>query len=143
MKKCVGIWIDHEKAFLVFILADKETTTSIESNVEGRVRLSGGSRSRTPYGPQDVASERKNEERHKHQLRRYYEKVIGALGDSKQIQIFGPGEAKIELEKEMKRSKALGSRIVSVEPADKMTEKQIAAKVRDFFRLDREESVRR
>ncbi|KPK30736.1 MAG: hypothetical protein AMK69_02625 [Nitrospira bacterium SG8_3] len=141
MKKCVGIWIDHEKAVLVFIVADKETTTSIESNVEGRVRLSGGSRSRTPYGPQDVASERKKEERHKHQLRRYYEKIIGALGDSKQILIFGPGEAKIELEKEMKRSKELGSRIVSVDPADKMTEKQIAAKVRDFFRLDREESV--
>lgn len=59
MKKSVGIWIDHEKAFLVFIVADKETTTCIESNVEGRVRLSGGSRSATTYGPQDVASERK------------------------------------------------------------------------------------
>lgn len=141
MKKCVGIWIDHERAFLVFIFPDKETTTAIESNVEGRVRLSGGSRSRTPYGPQDVASERKKEERHKHQLRRYYEKVIRAVGDSKQILIFGPGEAKIELEKEMKKSKALSRKIVSVEPSDKMTEKEITAKVRDFFILDKEKPI--
>jgi hypothetical protein len=133
MKKCVGIWIDHERAFLVFIDADKETTTSIESNVEGRVRLSGGSRSGTPYGPQDVASEGKKEERHKHQLRRYYKRVIRAVSDSEKIQIFGPGEAKMELEKEIKKSKALSPKIVSVKPADKMTKKQIVAKVRDFY----------
>jgi len=133
MKKSVGIWIDHEKAFLAFLKDEKETITSIKSNVEGRVRLSGGSRSATPYGPQDVASERKKEERNKHQLRRYYQTVIREVGDAEKILIFGPGEAKKELEKEMKKSKTLSGKIVKVERADKMTENQIVGKVRDFF----------
>ena len=47
--------------------------------------------------------------------------------------IFGPGEAKLELEKELNESKELRAKVVSVEAADKMTERQIAAKVRRYF----------
>jgi hypothetical protein len=46
--------------------------------------------------------------------------------------IFGPGEAKGELKKRLE-SKGLGGRIVGVETTDKMTERQIAAKVRAYF----------
>ena len=133
MQKYAGIWVDHEKAFVVTIIDGKETISFMTSGVEGRVRLSGGSRSRTPYGPQEVASEKKIDERRKHGLRRYYQEIIGAIDDAEKILIFGPGEAKIELEKEIGKSKALTAKIVGVEPADKMTEKQIAAKVRKFF----------
>ena len=69
MKKHVGVWVDHEKAFVASIIKDdemtKETIHCIKSNVEGHFRLSGGARSRTPYGPQDVASEKKIDERRK------------------------------------------------------------------------------
>ena len=143
MKKYMGVWIDHEKAFLVTLTGGKEVTTFVESNVEGRVRLSGGSRSRSPYGPQDVASERKRDERHRHRLREYYQRIIRELEDAHRILIFGPGEAKIELENEMKKSKQFSPKIVSVEPADKMTEAQIAAKVRNAFRPGKVETVRR
>jgi hypothetical protein len=46
--------------------------------------------------------------------------------------IFGPGEAKGELTKRLERID-LSGRIVSVETVDKMTERQIAAKVRRYF----------
>ena len=133
MKKNVGIWVDHEKAFIVSFTGEQKTAFFVQSNVEGHIRLSGGSRSRTPYGPQDVASESKMEERRKHQLRRYYQEIIRAISDAKKILIFGPGEAKIELEKEIKKSKQLSSKITGIEPADKMTERQITAKVKKFF----------
>jgi len=133
MPEHVGIWIDHEKAFIVTIIDGQESVEIIKSDIEGKIRLSGGSRSRTIYGPQDVASEKKIEERRKHQLRRYYEKVISEVGDARKILLFGPGEVKISFEKEMKKSKNLSAKIVDVEPADKMTEKQIVAKVRKFF----------
>ena len=58
------------------------------------------------------------------------------MDDADKILIFGPGEAKIELEKELKKSKELSLKIVGVEPADKMTEKQIAAKVKKVFRIE-------
>ncbi len=134
MKRYVGIWIDHERAFIVSIVDNQEEVACIESNVEGHYRLSGGSRSSTPYGPQDVASERKIEDRRRHHLHQYYEKIIREIRDSEKIFIFGPGEAKIEFRKEVEKSKDLSSKITKVETTDKMTEKQIAAKVREFYR---------
>lgn len=133
MKKyVVGIWVDHEKAFIVAIRADTETLTRIDSNVEGHVRLAGGSRSATIYGPRDVASEQKIDRRREHHLREYYQKIVEAIDNAREILIFGPGEAKRELEKEIRKSKELSVKIV-IETADKMTERQIAAKVRKCF----------
>jgi hypothetical protein len=48
------------------------------------------------------------------------------------ILIFGPGEAKDELQKQLE-GQALGERIVGMETADKLTDGQIAAKVRQHF----------
>ena len=71
--------------------------------------------------------------RHKHHFSAYYNEVIRGIGDSDAILIFGPGEAKGELKKAMEKSKDLRERIVGVESDDKMTQRQIAAKVRDYF----------
>jgi hypothetical protein len=42
------------------------------------------------------------------------------------------GEAKGELQKRIKKNK-LGGRIVDIETVDKMTDRQIASKVRQYF----------
>jgi hypothetical protein len=65
-------------------------------------------------------------------LSSYFDAVIAVIRDGDSIQIFGPGEAKGELEKRLE-SKELAGRIVSVETVDKMTDRQIAAKVRERF----------
>ena len=142
MKKYVGIWLDHREAFVVYLInnqpltgGNQETIERIESDIERRVRLSGGSRSRkTPYGPQDISVDGKQEDRVKGQLRNYYQEIIKRISDADRILIFGPGEAKIELKKEIGKSKQLADKIKQVESADKMTIRQIAAKTRDFFK---------
>ena len=142
MDTYIGVWLDHRKAHIVSlnksaheteIQLDKAIIT-IESGVEKHVRLSGGARSgKTPYGPQDVAVEGKMEDRRKHQLHDYYQQIVRRIQDAKKIFILGPGEAKGELSKEIKKSKALAAKLVAVETADKMTENQLAAKVKAFF----------
>ena len=142
MKKYVGIWLDHREAFVVSLVKDQpfagenqEMIERIESDIERRVRLSGGSRSRkTPYGPQDISVDSKQEDRFKLQLREYFKEILLRIGDADEILIFGPGEAKIELKKEIETSKRLANRIKKIESADKMTKRQIAAKVRAFFK---------
>ncbi len=62
----------------------------------------------------------------------YYDEVISFIHDAESIFIFGPGEAKGELEKHIE-SKGLGECIVGVETADEMTDGQIAAKARQHF----------
>jgi hypothetical protein len=62
----------------------------------------------------------------------YYEAVIACLRDAESILLFGPGEAKGELKKRLEKSK-LGGRIAGVETVDRMTDREIAAKVRKHF----------
>jgi len=134
MGKKVGIWIDHRKAVLVILEKGKERNQIVKSDIEKHVRLAGGSRSSTPYGPQDVAAEGKFDRKYQHHLDAYYESVTEFLRDAESILIFGPGEAKEELERHIQRSKELGSRVKGVQRADKMTDRQIAARVRMFFK---------
>jgi len=58
--------------------------------------------------------------------------VISIIRDAQSILLFGPGEANGGLEKRL-GAKGLGGRIVEIEAADKMTARQIAAKVRQHF----------
>jgi hypothetical protein len=62
----------------------------------------------------------------------YYDAVIASIRDAESILIFGPGEAKGEMKKRLEGLN-LGERIVGVETVDKMTDRQIAAKVRQRF----------
>ena len=66
------------------------------------------------------------------QLNAYYDAVIASIRDASAILLFGPGEATRELKKRLKRNN-LASRIAGIEAADKMTDRQIAAKVRNYF----------
>lgn len=54
------------------------------------------------------------------------------MRDAESILIFGPGEAKDELKKRLEGNN-LGGRIVGIETVDKMTDGQIAAKIRQHF----------
>ena len=133
MKRHIGLWIDHEKAMIATVGKEARGITRIDSDVEGHIRLSGGSRSKTPYGPQDIRSEKSIEERRKHHLNRYYDKVIELICDADKVLILGPGEAKVELKKRMMELEGLAEKIIKIEAADKMTERQLSAKVKKFF----------
>ena len=127
MKNAAGLWIDHSKAVIVIISDKGEETKQLESGMEKHVRFSGGSRSEQGGG------EDQQDRQFTGHLNTYYDAVIAQLRDSESILLFGPGEAKGELEKRL-ANKGLGGRIVGIETVDKMTDRQIAAKVRQHFR---------
>ena len=61
--------------------------------------------------------------------------VIARIREAEAVLIFGPGEAKRELEKRIAHEKAK-VQIVGVETTDKLTDRQIATKVRNYFEKD-------
>ena len=65
-------------------------------------------------------------------LNKYYDEVIAAVGNANFILLFGPGEAKGELKKRLEHAKP-GGHIIAIETADKMSDQQITAKVREYF----------
>lgn len=132
MKTTIGVWIDHRKAVIV-ILSDKgENVKQISSHMEKHIQYSGSSHSKTPEGAKEVTSEDGRDRRFTNHLNQYYDEVIACLRDAESILIFGPGEAKGELEKRLSHEK-LDGRVIERETVDKMTDRQIAAKVRQHF----------
>lgn len=132
MKTTVGLWIDHRKTVIVAVSDKGEATRVIESHVEKQPGRSAGFRSTAPYEAQKAQADDSREREFTGHLRVYYDEVIAAIRDADSILIFGPGEAKGELKKRLERGN-LGGRIVAVETVDRLTDRQIAAKVRDYF----------
>jgi stalled ribosome rescue protein Dom34 len=120
MTSNAGVWIDHKKAVIVRIQDGVEEMHSIDSGMEQHVRYAGGK-------PEDQI-----EHRFTNHLKEYYAKVIALLHDAGSILILGPGEAKGELETRLS-VESPGAHIVGIETVDKMTDHQIAAKVREHF----------
>jgi hypothetical protein len=127
-----GLWIDHRKAVIVIVSDAGETTRLVESNVGKHVRYSGGPGAGGSHGSREGAGEDTRERHFEGQLNQYYDDVIARLRDAEAILIFGPGEAKGELTARLEGA-GLGARIVAVETVDKLTDRQIAAKVREHF----------
>jgi len=124
MKREVGLWIDHRKTVIVSVTGKGEETILIESDMEKHVRYSGAA--------QEDSAEDQRDKRFAGHLNKYYDHVISCIRNAESILIFGPGEAKVELEKRLE-SEALSGRVVGIETVDKMTDRQIAARVRQQF----------
>lgn len=132
MKKEIGLWIDHREAVIVILSNGVEETKHIASNSEKHIRYSGSSHSKNPQGSKEVTGEDQRDRRFENILNRFYDRVIAVIQDAESIQIFGPGEAKIELKKRLEHG-GLKTHILAIEVADKMTDRQISAKVRERF----------
>ena len=132
MRTKVGLWIDHRKVIIVSVTDKGEEIGLIISKVEKQLRRSGDSPLKGSYESQQVPASDSRQKAFTGHLNTYYDAVIACIRDAESILIFGPGEAKGELKKRLERSN-LGGRIVGIETVDKMTDRQIAAKVRQHF----------
>jgi len=131
MQTKAGVWIDHHAAVIVELSETGERIQRIPSNVHKQLRRSGVP-ARGPYAALEVPADDSREREYQGQLARYNDETISHLRAAYEILIFGPGEAKNELRKRFARIKGSSS-ILELEPADKMTEPQIAAHVRRHF----------
>ena len=127
MKKEIGLWIDHREAVIVVRTDKAEQITRIKSDAEKQIRFPGGSRKDGLQKTEAVRDKRLEQD-----LGKYFDDIIAHIRDAELIQIFGPGQAKGELAKRLE-DEGLKERIVEIETVDKMTDNQIAAKVRKYF----------
>jgi hypothetical protein len=131
-----GVWIDHHKAVIVRITEHGEATRQIDSDVENLAPSEGSPRSTNPYTRNDFVAEDKLQRKFASDLNKYYDEIITCIRDADATLILGPGEAKLELKKRIE-SKHLGDRVAELQTADKLTNPQIAANVRQYFAKQR------
>jgi len=128
----VGLWIDHRKAIIVTVTGKGEEMGLIISRAEKQPRRSGDSPLKGSYESQQVPAQDSLQKTLTGHLNIYYDAVIASIHDAESILIFGPGEAKGELKKRLEKQ-SLGGRIVNIETVYRMTNRQIASKVRQYF----------
>ena len=125
MNKKVGLWLDRNKAIIVSIANNTEARSIITSDMEHYELYS-------TVIPGDGSPENQRDRRFWNHLGEYYEKILAHLRDASEIQIFGPEEAKYEIQKRLE-GEGLAEHIVSIEEAGTLTDVQIATKVRKRF----------
>ncbi len=131
----IGLWIDHRRAVIVFPSKLNEEFTVILSDAERHLSRSDGAPAMESFEAQRVLADDVQDRKFGHQLQGFYDEVIAVVHGATSLLVFGPGEAKGELVKRLTHEKPK-TRSVNVESADKMTDRQIAAKVREHFQTE-------
>ena len=128
-----GLWIDHRHAVVVTITDSGANTKVIKSNTEKHIRAADPTL-KGPFKARQVPADDRHENEFMEHINKYYDEIIKNICAADAILIFGPGEAKNELEKQLEKEKLAGH-IVGVETADRMTDQQIMAKVCKHFNI--------
>ena len=130
MVRNIGLWIDHKQTYLIW--SDKNSVQTITSNVEPRVSYSGGFRIGGRYN-QNLDSELRHNFHYENQLKKYYERVTSSIQGAEAVVLMGPGEAKMEFEKVLRKNRELHKKVIGIETTDKLTKRQMVAFVKRYF----------
>ena len=124
MKKAknLGIWMDHSSAHLMEYASEPVETKTIESTFTYRVK-------------QDSLNKSENlmHNKEQHQRIEYYKKLGEVIKEYEGVILFGPTDAKVELFNMLKANHLFEKIKIEVKQADKMTENQERAFVKDHF----------
>ncbi|HWB01303.1 MAG TPA: hypothetical protein VG713_22590 [Pirellulales bacterium] len=129
-----GVWIDHKQAIVVLITAEGHEVKKVKSGLQQSGRR-GGPSSKHKYTPNDFIAEDRRERKLVDNRKELYEAVLAYIRGADSLLILGPGEAKGEFMKHIK-SKKLRGLAVELGTTDKLTDRQLVAKVGEHFDSD-------
>lgn len=134
MKNNIGIWIDTHHAVVIKLLNGEHTVKTIESNIETRERIPGESKKYGRFGGQYMTFEKNRENKKIEQTNQFIKMLLNEIEDADAVVLFGPSIMKTIFEKEIKNDLNLIGKLAGVFDADSMTENQMVARVKDFYK---------
>ncbi len=114
------VWLDHLRAVVIDFSIDKEHVHLVASPTEQRQvhRKSG-----TP-GPGKASEDRE-----------FFDGIVEAIGDAREVLIMGPGQAKLHFKTELeRRHPQVAKLVVAVESADHPKVDEMLTYARKYFR---------
>ena len=118
----LGIWMDHSNAHLMEFTTEPLTTTIISSRFTHREKEHGIGR-----------SENAMHQKEQHERAGYYKKIGEAIKNYHDVLLFGPTSAKTELYNILKADHHFEKIRIETKDADKMTQNEQHAFVREHF----------
>ncbi|MCB0820074.1 MAG: hypothetical protein KDC13_05595 [Bacteroidetes bacterium] len=134
MNQKMGIWIDQSRASLVSVNEQGTTLRTINSPIESRERKPGEGKEFGRFGHQYMDHEKKQINKKIHQKNEFLKDVMQECHSAEELVVFGPAEMKTELRKAIEKDKELALKLKSVLNAEKMTDNQLKAWVKDYFK---------
>lgn len=135
LEKKTGVWIDTHQAKILSFYGNDFKIKTIESEIETRERVEGEKNRAGRFGRQSLDTEKSKENRLNEQTKVFLKKVIDELADTDEFVVFGPSNMKLALAKEVKDKANLSAKFKGLESTDDMTENQMNAWVRSFFKI--------
>lgn len=132
--KNTGIWIDTREAKIFEWDGRKIGMRTIYSGAERKPKIEGEKSRRTKRMTIGFDYASSQEARFREDLKKFFRSIMADVADSDYLYLFGPAEAKVLLEKEMKNDKSLKPIILKVENCDSMTNNQLMEKVLAFYK---------
>lgn len=132
MASKAGVWIDHKQAIVVLLTDAGQEIKKIAFDIGQPIRTKGKSSPKNKYTRNDFVAEDKLARKVASDRQDYYDDVIAGVQGADALLILGPGEAKGELSKRITSKKVRGM-AVALETADKMTDRQLVAKLQQSF----------
>ena len=123
--KRLGIWLDHANAHIMELVSDPIKSTLINSKFDFEEKRESIEK-----------SEKGMHQKQNHEGLAYYKEIGKVILDYNDVLLFGPTEAKTELFNLLRADHRFDKIKIVVEPADKMTENQEHAFVRDYFKKE-------
>ena len=114
------VWLDHLRAVVIDFSIDKEHVHLVASPTEQRQvhRKSGAP------GPGKATEDRE-----------FFDGVVSAIGDAREILVMGPGQAKLHFKKDLDhRHPQVAKLVVAVENADHPKVDELLTHARRYFR---------
>ena len=121
-EKRVGIWMDHSTAHIMEYTQEPIETKSVESKFTHEEKEDSLGR-----------SEHVMHNKEQHQQAEYYKKLGEVIRDYDEVVLFGPTDAKSELLNVLTADHRFAKTRIFIKQADKMTENQQHAFVKDYF----------
>lgn len=120
----LGIWMDHSNAHILHSSVDTIETKTISSKF-------------THIEKEHSLSKSENLMHHKEQQQQheYYKEIGDVIKNYNEVIVFGPTDAKVELVNFLKKDYHFDNIKIEVKNADKMTENQEHAFVKEHFKI--------
>ncbi len=117
----MGIWMDHSNALLMEIAGE----TIVKHSVASESSHQENEQSLISHGKPLI---------NKEQRASYYKEISDSIRDYQEVVLFGPTDAKNELFNLLKADNLFKNIKIEVKNSDKMTENQMHAFVREYYK---------
>jgi len=121
-KQCVGVWLDNQKAIIIANTSKSENGDyTIHEKIKGSGNHGGGSEHSMNNAKQSGNL-------------KYFKSVSNRLLNYDEILIFGHGKSQEQFQNHLQEDAQFNSKKITIDSAEQLTDPQMIAKVRDFFK---------